>query len=1060
MQGNMKALKKAFSPTETILKRPVTVFMVSLIVVGFGFFSLSNLKITLLPSFNIPVLAVSVNYANVSPDDMSRLVVEPIEGAIMGVDGIESLEANVRGGGAFIILRMDPGVNIQQSEMKIREAIDRIRPNLPSEATDPVIFQFDPDRSPIMELSLESDAMGLDELRQLSIEFVEPRLERIPGVASADTEGGLERNFFVTLDPDAMAQHRITPGEVVSAIRTNNQNQPIGNLVAERISYSVRAESIYKSVEEIAATVVTQRNGIPIRVSDVARVENTYADIDALEEVNGKNSVKIEVQKQSDANTLDVANEVLLAMSTFGGQLPASVSFQVLSNEGRFIEDSVSNLAQSALIALGAVILILLLFMGGWRIALIVAMSIPVSLTATFAAMFFLDITLNIISIAGLALAIGLLVDNSIVVSESIANKLELGLSRWDAALVGTREVGGALLGSTLTTLGVFVPILAVSGFVGAVTRDLALTISIAITSSYVASIVLIPVLSSLLLAREQFKTRSVMFRLIHRMESNYGKVLFWLLDKKYLVAIAVVLIFGGSMFLFRSIESEFFPASDSGEYRVRATLPAGTQLYETAETLRGFSERLLALPEVRTVITSIGRQRWSRESNLGEMKVLLVDGGDRSKSTIEMVEESRTMLATQGVELDIEETGGGGFPGGRGGWGGGRGIQISLIGGDVDVLQELSVRIEEKLKEDRAIMSVTANRNRPSPELHFLPDRERITRLGTTTNQIANALGTQSRGTRAGFYREEGREIPILVRVDRDRYRTKEDLYSLDVVQVEDVRVPAIGTGDFQLAQGLSRLLRRDREVVLDLTVNVRGDLLEYREKIRTMIEDEFVMPDGYRFEFTGSTFDIEDSQRQLGLAFIFSLFLTYMVMASLFENLKDPLVIMFTVPLAFFGSLAFLYMTGTTLSVPAYIGIVILVGIVVNNGIVLVDYIHHSTGRRGVTRSREYLVAFLQACKRRMRPILLTALTTIFSMIPLALELGAGSETWSPLARSVIGGLTFATFLTLFVIPAIVVSMSKQRREWVAEALGELKGTPGSGGTAAEGHTQGGNT
>ncbi|REL37766.1 AcrB/AcrD/AcrF family protein [Rhodohalobacter sp. SW132] len=1030
---------KKITITERILKRPVTVFMMSLIVVGFGLFSLANLKVTLMPAFNIPVLAVSVNYQNVAPDDMSRLVVEPIEGAIMGVEGINSLESNVRQGGAFIILRMDPRTNIQQAEMKIREAIDRIRPQLPSEANDPVIFQFDPDSSPIMELSVESSAMGLDELRQLSIDFIEPRLERIPGVAAADTRGGLERNFYVTLDPDAMARHRIIPSQVVSAIQSNNVNQPIGNLVADRVSYSIRAEAIYSSIEEIAATIVTiSENGIPVRVSDVARVENTYADINSLEEVNGRNSVKVEIQKQSDANTLDVAEEVLYQISAFQDNLPGSVTLQVLSNEGQFIQDSVSNLAQSALIALIVVILILLIFMGGWRIAFVVAMSIPVSLTATFAAMYFLDISLNIISITGLALAIGLLVDNSIVVSESIANKLESGQKRMQAALEGTNEVAGALLGSTLTTLAVFVPILAVSGVTGTITRDLALTISIAITSSYLASIILIPVLASLMLKREEFNRKSFMFRGIHAVEQNYGRILFWILNRKYMVALFVVGIIIGSVFLFRTIPGEFFPESDSGEYTVRVTFPAGNQLYNTATSLRDYTDQLLELDEVRTVITSIGRQRWSSESNLGEMKVLLVDHRQRTRTTQDIIEQTQEMLETPDVDLEVQESGGGGIPTGRG-WGG-RGVRLTLIGPDVDVLQEFSVRIEERLKENPNVVSVSTNRNRPTPELHYALNRERINRIGgVSANEIANAFGTQARGTRAGFFREEGREIPIQVRNDRDRFQNREDLFALDVLQTDDVRVPILGVGDFQLTQGLSRISRRDREVYIDLTINVRGDFMEHRAEIQEILQNDIVMPDGYRYDFTGSTQSADESSREMLIAFMFSLLLTYMVMASLFENLRDPFIIMFTVPLAFFGSLLFLFITNTSLSVPAYIGIVILVGIVVNNGIVLVDYIHQYTGK--IARAdKGYLVAFLQACKRRMRPIILTALTTIFSMIPLALEIGAGAETWSPLARSVIGGLTFATILTLFVVPAIVVGISKQRREWVEKSLNEM--------------------
>ena len=1024
--------------TERILRRPVTVFMMSLIVIGFGLFSLTNLKVTLMPEFNIPVLAVSVNYQNVAPNDMSRLVVEPIEGAIMGVEGINSLESNVRQGGAFIILRMDPRSDIQRAELKIREAIDRIRPQLPAEANEPVIFQFDPDRSPIMELSVESRAMGLDELRQLSIDFIEPRLERIPGVASADTQGGLERNFFVTLDPDAMARNRVLPNEVVNAIRSNNVNQPIGNLVADRVSYSIRAEAIYHSIEEIRSTIVKiSESGVPIRVSDVARVENTYADMESLEEVNGNNSVKVEIQKQSDANTLDVAEAVIAQMAAFEENLPGSVTLQILSNEGKFIQDSVSNLAQSALIALVVVILILLLFMGGWRIAFVVAMSIPVSLTATFAAMYFLDISLNIISITGLALAIGLLVDNSIVVSESIANKLESGQKRMQAALEGTNEVAGALLGSTLTTLAVFVPILAVSGVTGTVTRDLALTISIAITSSFIASIILIPVLASLLLRREEFDRKSMTFRGIHYLEKNYGRILFWILDRKYTVVIFILGVMIGSFFLFKTIPGEFFPENDSGEYNVRVTLPAGNQLYNTATTLREYTDELLEMDEVRTVITSIGRQRWSRQSNLGELKVLLTDQRERTRTTQDMVELTQEMFRSPEVDLDVRVSGGGGIPTGRD-WSG-TGIRLTLIGPDVDVLQEFSVRIEDRLTEDENVVSVSTNRNRPTPELHYALDRQRISRLDVGAGEIANAFGTQARGTRAGFFREEGREIPIQVRNDRDRFQNRDDLFALDVVQTDDVRVPILAVGSFELHQGLSRISRRDREVYIDLTVNVRGDVTEYREVVREMLTNDIVLPDGYRYDFTGSTRSIDESQNEMFIAFMFSLLLTYMVMASLFENLRDPFIIMMTVPLAFFGSLVFLFITSTALSVPAYIGIVILVGIVVNNGIVLVDYIHQYTGRV-VSADKGYLVAFLQACKRRMRPILLTALTTIFSMIPLALEIGAGSETWSPLARSVIGGLTFATILTLFVVPAIVVGISKQRREWVEKSLKEL--------------------
>lgn len=1019
--------------TETILKRPVTAIMMSLLVIGFGIFSLMNLKVTLYPSFNIPIMAVSVNYQDVAPEDMLRLTVEPIESVIMGVEGVETLESHVRRGNAFLILQLQPGTNIMQTEQKVREAVERIRDELPTEANEPVIFQFDPDRAPIMRMSVESDVLGLDELRQLSTEFIEPRFERISGVASADTRGGLNRNIYVDLQPGAMAQHRLEPNQIVSAIQGNNVQQPVGNIIADRTSFSIRASSMYTDVDQIGETIVSFSDNIPVRIKDVANVRDDYEDVNSIVEINGRNSVTVDVQKQSDANTLEAVQQVIQAMEDFEDSLPSSVSMQILNNEGEFIEDSISNLSQSALMALGVVILILLLFMGGWRIAFVVAMSIPVSLTATFAAMYFLDITLNIISITGLALAIGLLVDNSIVVSESIAYQLEQGKSRFNAALSGTSEVIGALLGATLTTLAVFIPIMGISGFAGTVAYDLALTISISITISFLASIILIPVLASLLLQREEFEKKSYTLQWIKSLEDNYIAVLEWLLARKYIVSIAVVLILAGSVGLFRELPAEFFPETDEGQFDLRIEFPAGTKLATTAEELRDYTDQILDSPQVTTVITNIGRSGRSTASNAGTLSITLVEDQEREESTAEIAAQFQQMLDDPDVDIEIANLGGGG--GMPTGGGGGQSIQVSLIGPDVDVLQELTLRMEDALIEDENVLSVNNPRNRPMPELLYELDRHRISRTGSSTMEVANSLGTQARGTRAGYFREQGREIPIQVRNARDQFQNRQDLFALELLQVDDQRIPVPGLGEFTVREGVSMITRRDRETLLDVNVMVRGNTQEYQSRIEDLFENEIILPEGYRYEFSGSIFSQQESAGEIFIALLLALGLTYMVMASQFENFRDPFIVMFSVPLAFFGSLLFLFITSTSLSVPAYIGIVILIGIVVNNGIVLVDYIHQRTHHK--EESSDYINLFLEACKRRMRPILLTALTTICSMIPLALELGTGSETWSPLARSVIGGLTFATLLTLFVIPAVLIGISKQRRKKAKDAL-----------------------
>lgn len=1022
------SLFRKITLAERVLKRPVSVIMVTLLITLFGLFSLSRLKVTLLPSLNIPVLAISTGYPNVNPEDLLNIVVDPLEGAVSGIEGIETIDGSVRKGTAFIILRLKDGTDIRKTELKVREAIDKVRPQLPREARDPVIFQFDPENQPIMRISVDAANRGLDELRNLAIEFIEPRLERLNGVASADTRGGLERRIYIDIDPQRLALHNLLPQEIVSALSGNNIQIPVGSVITSKQSFGVRAISMFTSIDEIEQTIIKiSDRGIPLRVKDAADVSNGFKEITTLVEVNGKNSVTIEIQKQSDANTLEVSQLVEDAIQEIKSNLPEGVNLTVLSNSGSFIEDSVKNLSSSAMQALVVVVIILLLFMGGWRISFVVAMSIPISITATFAAMYFTGISLNIISITGLALAIGLLVDNSIVVSESIANRLEAGETRFLAALNGTNEVIFALLGATLTTLAVFIPILDIGGFAGAVAKDLALTICIAITISFIASIILIPVLASKLLNREEFQKHSERFKAIHHLELWYARSLKWLLFRKWIGVVFILAILGGSYFLYKTIPGEFFPESDSGEINVSIELPSGTKLIKTAEVIKNFAKMIESQPEVKTVVTSIGQRGYLQETNRGQFSIQLKSVEEREASTNAVSLRLRRMLESPGVQVRIS-AGGRGF--GRGGFGGGAGggIRLSLIGPEMEVLQAISNKIEATLMQDDKIISVDNGRVEPTPELVFNINRQHIAKMGSNLNEVAQNLKTQAQGSLAGQFRENGREVPIEVRTRKNTLTNRQELAGIDVLQVGDQRIPVAAVGYFESVDGVNVISRRDREIVLDVSINFDGNAMEFRQKIIDIIQSEVVLPEGYRYDFTGSTRDFRGSSQDLTMALLLALLLTYMVMAAQFENFKDPFIVMFSIPLAFFGSLVLLWITGTTLSVPANIGIVILVGIVVNNGIVMVDFIHQNTKKD--YNPKTYLTHFIEAARRRLRPILLTALTTICSMIPLALEMGSGSETWSPLAKSVIGGLAFSTLLSLYIIPILLIGIDKERR------------------------------
>ena len=1027
---------KQFSVAGSILRRPITVIMITLIMTAFGIFSLQNLRVTLFPSINIPVLAISTGYQNVSPEDINRILVNPIEGAVSAIEGIESLEARVSRGSAFIIMRLKDGTDIRKTELKVREALDNVRNELPNQAREPVIFQFDPENRPIMKLSIDASNRGLDELRNLGVEIVEPRLERIDGLASAETQGGLERRIYVDVSPMSLAQYNLSPANVENALRSNNAQLPIGNVISDRISYSVRVQSTYTSVDEIANTIVQiSENGVPIRVKDVADVSDGFTDVTSLVTVNGRNSVSVDIQKSSDANTLDVVNAVKESLNELNDIMPPGVNIQVLSDEGRNIEDSINNLSQSATSALIVVIAVILIFMGGWRISLVVATSIPVSIAASFAAMYFADLTLNILTISALALAIGLLVDNSIVVTESIARKLEEGMSKYDAALKGTNEVIGALLGSTLTTLGVFIPIIMLSGVQGSFFREFAFTICFAIGFSFLSSIILVPVISLLALDSKQFSRNNWAFRGISHLEQRYTGILRWILHHKWIAVVSMISIISATGYLYSSINKEGFPETDSGEIDIDITLPEGSKLVRTMEVLEAFNAKLADMPEVETRIASIGRSRWTEQTNRGEISVVLVPESQREISTNDFSLRLRQELVAAGTTVRVRVEGGG-LNFGRGFSFGGGAIRLSLIGPEIDELVAISGEIEKNLLADPAIISVDNGRTDPTPELHFYVDRERVGRLGTNLNTIASNLRTQTLGNQAGFYIDEGREIPIEVRSRREALKNRDDLFDVEVFQVGEQRVPIVAVGEFIPTEGVDSFQRRDRETVLDVNIRVDGDANDYREKIISFIQSEIVLPEGYRYEFTGGTAESAEGFQQFFFALIAAVLLMYMIMASLFENFRDPFVIWLCIFMAAFGALAFLVLLGDPLSTTAQIGMFMLVGIIVNNGIVLVDYIHLNT--KGIafdpTRGSEYMTQVIEACRRRMRPILLTAITTICSMIPLSLELGSGAEIWSPLAKAVIGGLLFGAVLTLFITPALSVGFN-QSINWVKQ-------------------------
>lgn len=656
-------------------------------------------------------------------------------------------------------------------------------------------------------------------------------------------------------------------------------------------------------------------------------------------------------------------------------------------------------------------------------------------MTATFASMYFMGLTLNFVSITGLALAVGLLVDSSIVVLESIVAKIEDGEPIFKSAVEGTKEVIGSLWGSTLTTLVVFLPFLFTTGMASVFMRDLAITISLAISLSFLASFILVPVFASRLLSHKVVNNTNLISRMFRRLEGPYTRSLRWALTHKLIVSVLILATFVGTWFFNANIESITLPSSDAGQININVELPAGTNLVQTAATIRNISDQIKNEDYVQTIVSSIGQGGWRADSNFGRISLTLTPADEREKSSDEIAIELRRRFDLAGARISIFATGGSGIRfGGRGNFGGvGNTVRVTLIGPNTDVLVGIGNRIEEVMLQDTSVISVDNPRTSGVPEMHYKLDRQLVSRAGSNLSEVANSFKTQARGTQVGFYRVAGREVPIEVRVQEEYRQSLQDMREFQVVQVEDQRIPLASLGSFETVEGVNSITRRDRETIMDISISVNGSAEVYRQRIIELFENDIVMPDGYRYSFTGDNVDQQEASSNIFWALIAGLLLTYMVMAGKFENFRDPFVIMFTIPLAFFGSYFILWATGNPWSIPAGLGMIILVGIVINNGIVMVDYIHQYCDKQH--GKANYIENLIHAAKRRMRPILLTALTTIGSMIPLAMELGSGSETWSPLALAVIGGLIFSSIFTLYVVPVVLVGISKSRRKAAKE-------------------------
>ena len=1011
--------------TKTAIKRGVTFLMIYIIAVGFGLFSLGRLRIDLFPSLDFPIIAVIAQYTGVGPFDIETVVTRPIEESVSSVQNVKTVNSYSRQGLCLILLEFGWGSDMDQAEIDVRNNLDFIEDYLPKDISKPQVFAFDPSMQPISFLGLGSRIHGLAELRRISERDLEPRIERIPGVAAAHTIGGLGREIQVLIDPVRLKAHRISIQQIEAALRMNNLQLPSGFIDDERQEFTIQTQGEYRSVEEIENTSVAVMGGTVIRIKDVADVVDGFVEQRSRVWTNDKPAVMLVIQKQSDANTVSVVREMKRRMPAIMNELPTGVELETIYDQSLFINRSMSNLGNTAVQAVLLTFLVLLFFLRNIRSSIIVAISIPVSMIVTFAVMDQAGLTLNIISMAGLALAVGLLVDNSIVVLESIYRHREQGKDPVGAADVGTHEVAMAITASTLTTVSVFVPVLFVPGLAGELFNDMVVTICFSLGVSLVVALTLVPLLASrFLTVTQNIDEKSFLKRVasrigdwIKRLQGVYVRGLDWALQHRKTILFSTLGILAVSIGLLITRGGEFFPESDQGLVQMAIDRSPGTSLAAMEKSAHAMDQIIREhVPEAEMVYTNIGQGEGmfaafsSSASNQGEIMIRLKPRSQRKRSMEQIQDDLRERFKVlPDVEARFEDRGAQMFFGGAD-------IAVEIFGHDLDVGEALARTVVEKVSSIRGVANTEVSIEEAAPELKIQLDRQRIADLGLSTSQVGQVVSTSVLGSVVTRYREGGDEYDVRVQLRKDARKNTADLENILIMTPMGQQIPLRAIASIERGRAPMEILREDQERKVSVTIDVSGrDLRTTTNDVRRVLKD-INIPNDFRIEIGGAAEDMMESFMYLGIAFFVAMILTYMVMASQFESLIDPFIILFTIPLSIIGVAWALFISGTTLSVMALIGIIMLVGIIVNNGIVLVDYINQLRGR-----GHELFEAIHLAGEARMRPVLMTALTTIFAMLPLSLGLGESSENWAPMARSVIGGLLMGTVLTLVVIPVI---------------------------------------
>ncbi len=1007
------------------IRRPVTVTMLFVAIAVFGGISYGRLALNLLPEISYPTLTIRTNYEGAAPAEVENLITETVENAVSVANNVIRVSSVSKPEVSDVILEFSWKTKMDFAALDVREKLDVLR--LPLDAGKPILLRYDPSTDPIMRVSV-SGSSDLAGIRYLCEEFVKSDLESIDGVAAIRISGGFEEEIHVDLDEQKLASLGVSIQEVTNRLGQENINLTGGTLQEGESKYLVRTLNEFQSVEEINEVIVAQKNGIPIRLSDLGSAYSGYKERKVITRINGEESVEIAVFKAADANTVTAAAQVRTRLDGLeeeysGKRVP--LDFEVVFDQSRFIEQSIDEVLNTAIIGGILAIIVLFLFLRSVKSTLIIALSIPLSIVATFFLMYGADISLNIMSLSGLALGIGMLVDNSIVVLESIYRFQTKGYSPREAADLGASEVGHAVVASTMTTVCVFAPIVFVEGIAGQLFADQALTVTFSLVASLVVAIMLIPMLASLggggepNIREETAQKRSKEFFLIRPYSWFLGQAL----RQRLAFLLIALVLFGGALSLLRGLGAELIPEISQGEFFVDLQLPPGTPVEQTSRRLEEAEAIIRQEQGVERYYTIVGSGNQTGVSAVEEREhigqILVALGPDmlHEKETIVLERLRERFRDLPAVDYKFSRPALFSFK---------QPIEVIVQGYNLQALKTYADRIRERLARIPGLRDLKASTDGGNPEVQIHFDRRKLANYGLNINQAASLIRNKVQGDIATELNEPDRKIDIRVRVLEEDRRSLFDLENL-VLDVPNRRPIHLSTvADVVLEEGPTEIRRMGPQRVALISANlVDRDLQSVVSEIDMALQEFDLPPDMFAY-VGGQSEERAVAFKSMQSAILLAVFLVYLVMASQFESLAQPFIIMFAIPFALIGVALALYLTGLALSVVVLIGGVILAGIVVNNSIVLIDFTNQLRAQ-----GKNKFQAIQKACAVRLRPILMTTSTTVLGLIPMAVSMGEGSELRIPLAVTVIGGLITSTLLTLVLVPVLYTLVTRDTEE-----------------------------